>query len=80
MRFHLTFAILTLFLQEAKVVRLELLVMEKRDRPAASTITELWMLERPPETLSLMDGRSVYWEALTGVVPTGRASDMSLAA
>jgi len=56
MRFHLTFAILTLFLHEAKIARLELLLMEKRDQPAASTITELSMF------LSLMDGCSVYWE------------------
>jgi len=77
MWFHLTSAILTLFLQEAKIVCLELLLMEKRDWPAASTITELSMLEQPPETLSLMDGCLVYWEVLTGVVPTGHPSDMS---
>jgi len=78
MRFHLTFAILTLFLHDAKMVRLELLLMEKRDWPAESTITELSILERAPEILNLTDGRSVYWWALSRVVLTRPGCDMSV--
>jgi len=53
---HSTVAILTSPLLETKVVRFEVLEIEKRDWPAASTTTELRMSEAPG-ILSLMDRR-----------------------
>src|SRR5882672_10953476 len=67
-RSHSMVATLTSLLLETKTVRFEVLEMEKRDWPAASTTTELTMSEAPG-ILSLMDGRlrSVRLVTLTRV-------------
>jgi len=58
-RSHSIVATLTSFVHETNIVRFELLEIEKRDLPTASTTTELTMLELPLGILSLTDERSV---------------------
>ena len=48
-------------------MRLEVLEIEKRDLPAASTTAELRMSEPPPGIVSMMDGRLAQWMELTRV-------------
>src|SRR5712672_2064138 len=66
-RSHSIVANLTSSLQETTVVRLEVLEIEKRDRPAASTTAELRMSEPPPGILSMVDGRLARGAGLTRV-------------